>query len=151
MMKNDEYFMKKALDIAFQARTAGNEPFGAILVKDDEVVMIGENKINTLCDPTHHAEIGLIRKFCAEHNIFDLSQYSLYTSCEPCVMCSGSMVWSNLGKMVYSVSHDQLAEIAGSNIMISCKEVFDKSPQKPVVVEKVLNEEGLKVFEGYKF
>ncbi|MEI5908645.1 nucleoside deaminase [Bacillus spongiae] len=151
MKKNDEYFMKKALDMAFQARTEGNEPFGAILVKDDEVVMIGENKINTLCDPTHHAEIGLIRKFCTEHNIFDLSQYSLYTSCEPCVMCSGAMVWSNLGKMVYSVSHNQLAEIAGSNIMISCKEVFDKSPQKPVVVEKVLNEEGLKVFEGYKF
>lgn len=143
--------MKKAIEVALQARKVGNEPFGAILVKDEEIVMIGENKINTFCDPTHHAEIGLIRKFCSEQHIFDLSDYTLYTSCEPCVMCSGAMVWSNLGKVVYSVSHDQLAEIAGSNIMIPCKEVFEKSPQKPKVIERVLNEEGLKVFEGYKF
>jgi len=151
MSKNDKIFMEKAINLALQGRKEGNEPFGAILVKDEEIVMVGENKINTFCDPTHHAEIGLIRKFCSEHNVFDLSEYTLYTSCEPCVMCSGAMVWSNLGKMVYSVSHDQLAEIAGSNIMIPCKEVFEKSPQQPKVVEKILNEEGLKVFEGYKF
>jgi guanine deaminase len=151
MLKSDEYFIKKAIEIALQARKEGNEPFGAILVKDEEIVMIGENKINTFCDPTHHAEIGLIRKFCSEHNVFDLNEYTLYTSCEPCVMCSGAMVWSNLGKVVYSVSHDQLAKIAGSNIMISCKEVFEKSPNKPIVVEKVLNDEGLKVFDGYIF
>lgn len=113
-MKNkDEIFMKKAIEVALQSRNEGNEPFGAILVKGEEVVMVGENKINTFCDPTHHAEIGLIRKFCSENNVFDLSEYTLYTSCEPCVMCSGAMVWSNLGKIVYSVSHDQLAEIAG--------------------------------------
>ncbi|MBE1442259.1 nucleoside deaminase [Paenibacillus sp. OAS669] len=151
MINKDELFMKKAIEVALQARNEGNEPFGAILVKGEEIVMIGENKINTFCDPTHHAEIGLIRKFCSEHNVFDLSEYTLYTSCEPCVMCSGAMVWSNLGRMVYSVSHDQLAKIAGSNIMIACNEVFEKSPQRPELVEKVLNDEGLKVFDGYKF
>ncbi|WP_411167553.1 nucleoside deaminase [Clostridium sp. MB05] len=151
MIKNDEYFMKKAIELAMKSRNEGNEPFGAILVKDDEIVMSGENQINTLSDPTHHAEIGLIRRFCVENNIFDLKEYTLYTSCEPCVMCSGAMVWANLHKVVYSVSHDQLAQIAGSNIMISCKEVFQKSPNKPIVVENVLNEEGLKVFDEYKF
>lgn len=151
MTNKDELFMKKAIEVALQSRNEGNEPFGAILVKGEEVVMVGENKINTFCDPTHHAEIGLIRKFCSENNVFDLSEYTLYTSCEPCVMCSGAMVWSNLGKIVYSVSHDQLAEIAGSNIMIACNEVFGKSPQRPKLVEQVLNEEGLKVFDGYKF
>ncbi|WP_340401950.1 nucleoside deaminase [Paenibacillus sp. FSL H8-0079] len=150
-MNKDEQFMHKAIEIALQARKEGNEPFGAILVKNGEVVMIGENKINTFCDPTHHAEIGLIRKYCSEHHVFDLSEYTLYTSCEPCVMCSGAMVWSNLGRLVYSVSHDQLAKIAGGNIMISCEEVFDKSPQKPEVVGELLNAEGLKVFEGYQF
>jgi guanine deaminase len=151
MIKNDEYFIRKAIELAIKSRSEGNEPFGAILVKDDEIVMSGENQINTLCDPTHHAEIGLIRKFCSENNIFNLKEYTLYTSCEPCVMCSGAMVWANLKKVVYSVSHDQLAQIAGSNIMIPCKEVFEKSPNRPIVVEKALNEEGLKVFEGYKF
>ncbi|PQP81400.1 nucleoside deaminase [Paenibacillus sp. PCH8] len=150
-MNKNEVFMQKAIEIALQARKEGNEPFGAILVRNDEIVMIGENKINTFCDPTHHAEIGLIRKYCSEHQVFDLSEYTLYTSCEPCVMCSGAMVWSNLGRLVNSVSHDQLAEIAGSNIMISCEEIFEKSPQKPEVVGELLNEEGLKVFEGYRF
>lgn len=151
MPKNDEQFIDVAIKLALKARKDGNEPFGAILVKNDEIVMYGENKIHSFCDPTHHAEIGLIRAFCSENNIFDLSEYILYTSCEPCVMCTGAMVWSNLGKIVYSVSHGQLAEIAGSNIMISCSEVIEKSPNKPLLVEQVLNAEGLKVFEGYTF
>ena len=151
MIKNDEYFMEIAIKIALDARKAGNEPFGAILVKDNEIVMIGENKMNTMSDPTHHAEIGLIRDYCIENRTLDLSEYTLYTSCEPCVMCSGAIVWSKLGKLVYSVSHDQLAKIAGSNIMIPCKEVFESSPNHPVLVEKILNEEGLKVFDNYTF
>nr|WP_188592186.1 nucleoside deaminase [Paenibacillus silvae] len=151
MMDDDRIFMQKAIELAFQARAEGNEPFGAILVKGGKVVMKGENKINSFCDPTHHAEIGLIRSFCSENNIFDLSEYTLYTSCEPCVMCSGAMVWSNLGRLVYSVTHDQLAAIAGDNIMIACEEVFMKSPQKPEVAGKVLNQEGLAVFDGYRF
>ncbi|MYL32583.1 nucleoside deaminase [Pontibacillus yanchengensis] len=151
MDRHDEYFMEKAIDYALKSRREGNEPFGAILVKGEEVVKVGENKVHSHSDPTYHAEIGLIRDFCSEHNVFDLSDYTLYTSCEPCVMCSGAMVWSNLGKVVYSVSHDQLAEIAGDNIMISCKEVFEKSPLRPQVVERVLNEKGIEVFDGYTF
>ncbi|KGP73443.1 nucleoside deaminase [Pontibacillus yanchengensis] len=151
MDRHDEYFMEKAIDNALKSRRAGNEPFGAILVKGEEVVKVGENKVHSQFDPTYHAEIGLIRDFCSEHNVFDLSDYTLYTSCEPCVMCSGAMVWSNLGKVVYSVSHDQLAEIAGDNIMISCKEVFEKSPLRPQVVERVMNERGIEVFDGYTF
>ncbi|EOR20209.1 CMP/dCMP deaminase zinc-binding protein [Clostridium sartagoforme AAU1] len=151
MIKNDEYFIKKAIEISLKAREQGNEPFGAVLVKDNEVVMIGGNQINSVSDPTHHAEIGLIRKFCSENKVNDLSEYTLYSSCEPCAMCSSAMVWSKLGKLVYSVSHEQLAEIAGSNIMIPCKEVFERSPHQTIVIGELLNEEGLKVFDGYSF
>lgn len=149
--EKDKEFMKIAIDMAMDARKNGNEPFGAVLVKDDKIIMRGENKINSQTDPTHHAEIGLIRDYCVANNISDLSEYTLYSSCEPCCMCSGAMVWSKLGKLVYSVSHDQLAEIAGSNIMIGSEEVFDKSPNAPTVIAKLLMEEGLEVFEGYTF
>ena len=64
-------------------------------------------------------------------------------------MCSGAMVWSNLGTLVYSVSHDQLAEIAGSNIMISSHEVFSKSPTQIELIEKCLNQEGLEIIKSY--
>lgn len=151
MTKNNEYFIRKAIDLALKSREQGNEPFGAVLVKDNEIVMSGENQIHSIVDPTHHAEIGLIRKFCSENKIDDLSDYTLYSSCEPCAMCSSAMVWSKLGKLVYSVSHEQLAEIAGSNIMIPCEEVFERSPHQTKVEVELLNEEGLKAFEGYTF
>jgi len=68
MEKNDEYFLQKAIDLAVKAKNLGNEPFGAILVKGNQVVMEGTNQINTYTDPTHHAEIGLIRDYCRKNN-----------------------------------------------------------------------------------
>ncbi|NBI28396.1 nucleoside deaminase [Chengkuizengella marina] len=148
---DDQFYMRKAIEIALEARKNGNQPFGAILVQQNKIVMTGENKTNHFNDPTYHAEIGLISKYCSENQVSDLSQYTLYSSCEPCVMCSGAMVWSSLGKLVYSVSYEQFAKISGSNIMISCNEIFQKSPNQPKVAANILNKEGLKVFEGYKF
>lgn len=145
----DNYFMKKALELAEQAAKEGNEPFGALLVKDDKVVMTGTNQIHTESDPTFHAELGLIRKFCSSQKRSDLSEYTLYTSCEPCCMCSGAMVWSQLGRMVYSLSHEKLAEIAGFNIMIGSQEIFDSSPNKPIVESNVLIEEATPIYEKY--
>ena len=151
MKKNDEYFMRYAINLAIKSREAGNEPFGAILVKDNEIIMTGKNSIHTLSDPTRHAELSLISDYCQKFKTSTLNNLTLYSSCEPCVMCSGAMVWSQLGKLVYSVTHDQLAEIAGSNIMIGSDEVFKKSPHQPKVVTQLLNEEGLSVFDNYTF
>lgn len=145
----DIQFMAQALALATDAAKKGNEPFGAILVKDNQVVMAGENHIHTESDPTYHAELGLIRQFCSEYKIMDLSDYMLYTSCEPCCMCSGAMVWSQLGRMVYSLSHDELAEIAGFNILLGSDEIFAKSPFKPIVVKGVLKEQSIWIYTQY--
>lgn len=145
----DLIFIKKALNLAEQAAAVGNEPFGALLVKNDQVVMTGVNQIHTESDPTYHAELGLIRKFCSEQKISDLSEYTLYTSCEPCCMCSGAMVWSNLGRMVYSLSHETLADIAGFNIMIGSAEIFENSPNQPLVEKEVLVEEAVMIYKRY--
>ncbi len=150
-MKDDKYFLRFAIDLAKQAREMGDEPFGAILVKDGQIVMKGKNQISTGSDPTHHAELGLVRDFCKQNKTSDLSDYTLYTSCEPCCMCSGAMVWAKLGRMVYSVTHEQLAKIAGDNIMVGTDYVFSHSPHAPEVVGPLLNEEGLAVFDGYTF
>lgn len=147
--KLDAKFMKQALELAKNATKHGNEPFGALLVKDNKVILAGENQIHTESDPTYHAELGIIRDFCSSRKITDLSEYTLYTSCEPCCMCAGAMVWSNLGRMVFSLSHDELAEIAGFNIMIGSEEIFAKSPNRPEVVKGVLNEEAVPVYVDY--
>lgn len=148
-MEMERVFMKRALELASNAAAAGNEPFGALLVKNEEIVFETQNSIHKSSDPTAHAEMSLIREFCQTYQISDLSDYTLYTSCEPCCMCSGAMVWSKLGRLVYSASHNQLQEIAGFNIMISSEEVFEKSPFRPVTQSSILNDQGTKILADY--
>ena len=95
-MRTDEFFMKKAIELAVSAVEHGNEPFGAVLVKDNDIVYTNENQIYTATDPTFHAEAGLIRNFCKETHIVDLHEYTLYSSCEPCFMCCGAIVSQSL-------------------------------------------------------
>src|SRR5699024_7329850 len=92
MTKNNEYFIRKAIDLALKSRELWYDSFGAVLVRDNVIVMSVENQIHSIVDPTHHADIGLIRQFCSENKIDDLSDYTLYSSCEPCAMCSSAMV-----------------------------------------------------------
>ncbi|EOH8749945.1 nucleoside deaminase [Enterococcus faecalis] len=146
---NDDKFMERALVLAQSAADHGNEPFGALLVKDNKIVGTNENKIHTESDPTSHAELGLIRKFCSENNIQNLSEYTMYTSCEPCCMCSGAIVWANVGRVVYSLSHDELAKIAGFNIMISSNEIFLKSPHKPETIGGLLSSQAAEIYKNY--
>jgi tRNA(Arg) A34 adenosine deaminase TadA len=113
--------------------------------------MKNENEIHSLFDPTLHAELGILSKFCRKNKITDLRDYVLYSSCEPCAMCAGAIIWSKLGKVVYSVSNDQLSQISGITIDYSSEKIFEIARQRPVVIKKILNLEGLRVFENYKF
>lgn len=148
-MSKDENFMEIALELGKAAKEKGNEPFGAILVKNDEVVATSENQIHTQFDPTHHAELGLIRIFCHENQIMDLSEYTLYTSCEPCFMCSGSMVWSNLGRLVYSAGSRDLNEMLHEPLVNSSETVFSHSHYQPKVTGNVLHKEGINLLKQY--
>lgn len=148
-MTEDEKFMKMAIELSRKAVEHGNEPFGAVLVKDGEVVFESENQIYTAHDPTYHAEAGLIRRFCAETGITDLSEYTLYSSCEPCFMCSGALVWVKLGRLVYGASDIELCEILGDKGSECSKTVFGNSHHKPQVTAGVLKEESLKILREY--
>jgi tRNA(Arg) A34 adenosine deaminase TadA len=151
MSQENEKFMKIAIEQALKARENGNEPFGAVLVYNGEIVMKNENEIHSFFDPTSHAELGLLQKFCQKNKISDLSDYVLYSSCEPCAMCAGAVVWTKLGKVVYSVSNDQLSQISGQTIDYSSENIYVTARQRPAVVKNILNSEGLRVFENYKF
>ena len=158
--QEDEKFIRLAFDQARKAVEAGNEPFGAVLVKDGEVAAYGQNKINTESDPTYHAETGLIRDYCHQAQVTDLSEYTLYTSCEPCVMCAGCMVWSKLGRLVYSITVKQLLEVVSEGadafaheddrgIEMPCTEVFAHSRNPIEVIPGILEEEGVELYRSY--
>ena len=145
----DEVFMRKAIELSRLAVEHGNEPFGAVLVKDGEIVFSNENQIYTKHDPTYHGEAGLIREFCAQTAITDLRDYTLYTSCEPCFMCSGAMVWVKLGRLVYGASNVDLEHILGNEGCNCSSMVFENSFWKPEVSAHVLREECLPILEEY--
>ena len=148
-MEQDEEFMKEAIHLSALAVEHGNEPFGAVLVKDGKIIFTNENQIYTMTDPTFHAESGLIRRFCAETHITDLSVYTLYSSCEPCHMCSGALVWAKIGTLVYGASDKDLCRILGVKGSECSKTVFEQAGYHPVVRAGVLKEESMRVLKEY--
>ncbi len=145
----DQFFMEKAIELSVKAVEHGNEPFGAVLVKDNEIVYENENQIYTRNDPTFHAEFGLIRRFCEETGITDLSEYTLYSSCEPCFMCCGAMAWTKLGRLVYGASDIDLCEILGVKGSECSKTVFEQSGANIAVTSGVLRENAVDVLKKY--
>lgn len=145
----DEAFMQKAIELSRLAVAHGNEPFGAVLVRDGEIVFTNENQIYTRHDPTFHGEAGLIREFCARTGVTDLRDYTMYSSCEPCFMCSGAMVWVKLGRLVYGASNIELEAILGNEGCCCSQMVFDHSFWQPQVTAGVLREESLSILREY--
>ena len=148
-MTLDEQFMKEAIRLSALAVEHGNEPFGAVLVKDGKIVYTNENQIYTAGAPTFHAEAGLLRRFFAETHITDLREYTLYSSCEPCFMCSGALVWAKLGRLVFGASDMDLCALLGETGSQCTDLVFRNSPHHPNVTAGVLREESLEILRAY--
>ena len=98
--EQDKAFMREAVRLADESVKNGGGPFGAVIVKDGEIVAGSSNSVTIDNDPTAHAEVNTIRKACQKLGTFDLSDCVIYTSCEPCPMCLGAIYWAHL-KCVY--------------------------------------------------
>lgn len=87
-------------------------PFGAVIVdKDGNIISNGNNRVIMEKDPTAHAEISAIREACKKLNTYDLSEYILYTSCEPCPMCLSAIIWANIKKVYYGCTKEDAGKI----------------------------------------
>lgn len=103
-----ERFMKRAIELSAQALTMpGTEPFGAVVVKDGEIVGEGLNHSLAHFDPTSHGEVEAVRDACRKLKTVDLSGCELYTSCEPCAMCVTTMTIAGISKLYYASSMGQ--------------------------------------------
>ncbi len=100
-----EKFLQQAISMAADNVTSGQGgPYGAIIVKDNQVIAASGNKVTSTLDPTAHAEIVAIRLACTRLNDFQLQDCIIYTSCEPCPMCLGAIYWARLAKVYYACS-----------------------------------------------
>jgi tRNA(Arg) A34 adenosine deaminase TadA len=123
--------LQLAISVAWQARRHGNHPFGAVLVDEqDQVVLQAENSVTTGQDCTGHAETNLVRLACQRFSPEQLARCTLYTSTEPCAMCAGAIYWSQIGRVVYALSEVDLYAIIGpspEHLLLPCREVFARS------------------------
>ena len=149
MQTQEERFLSLAIEAARESVRRGDEPFGAVLVRDGAVVATGCNGIYTCGDRTAHAELTLVQEYCRSAGVTDLSAYTLYSSCEPCYMCSGALVWAKLGRLVYGASDADLGEILGGKGSAPSAEVFAISPASPRVTAGVCREECLALLRDY--
>jgi tRNA(adenine34) deaminase len=125
----DEVFMRLA--IAEAAR--GDFPFGAVIVREGEVVSTGRNLGKTTNDPTAHGEMVAIRRFVAVRPADELKGTTLYTSGEPCPMCMSAIVWCGIGRVVFGASIEQLAAKIGQ-IMLTSQTVANATPFETVAI-----------------
>ena len=139
--KQSESWMRHALDLAHRSVVAGNHPFGALLVLNDEVVVEAENTVNSDSDVTRHAEMNAISQACRAMSKNDLSRSILFTSTEPCAMCAGALYWSGIKTIVYGCSAEKLREIAGASLKCLSQDIFDGAVNPPEVFGPVLEEE----------
>lgn len=104
---DDAAHLEQAIQLAVESVDAGGGPFGAVVVRNGQVVATGQNRVTRDEDPTAHAEIVAIRTACRQLGTFSLEGCVLYTSCEPCPMCLAASMWSRLATVVYAADrHD---------------------------------------------
>ena len=102
-------FLERAVDLAVKSATAGGGPFGAVIVKDDQVIATGENRVTRDNDPSAHAEVTAIRRAGQALGTFALHGCVLYSSCEPCPMCASPALWARLDAVVFAADRQDAA------------------------------------------
>ena len=143
--ETDEHFMRLALEEAALA----DDPyyFGAVIVRDGEVLARGRNLWTQQQDPTAHGEMVAIRRFLAAHGLEKIKGTTLYTSGESCPMCMGAIIWCGIARVVYGASIAQLAAKVGQ-IMITDADIADKTPFADITLTGgVLAKESLALFK----
>jgi tRNA(adenine34) deaminase len=151
--EQDANHLRRAIELSERAREHGDNPYGAVLVGEDgRILAEGENTQNTERDVTGHAETNLLREACRLYDPRTLAASTLYSSAEPCAMCSGTIFWSGVGRVVYAMSSDRLYELfppseANPVLRLPCRQVLSAGTRATEVVGPVLEDEAERVFE----
>lgn len=138
-----EFHIRSTIQLAVDSVKHGNHPFGALLLSPSgEVIAKAENTVITQNNPTHHAEMNVINKAWESLSPEQIKEAILYTSCEPCPMCTGAIFWSGIRTVVYSLPAVRLGEIANDKFCQSCSDLFDRADDKTNVIGPILASEG---------
>ena len=149
-MTREEKFMQEAINLSRKG-LMNNEggPFGCVIVKNDEIVGRGNNKVTCSNDPTAHAEVVAIRDACGNLGTFQLEGCEIFTSCEPCPMCLGAIYWAR-PKMVYFANSRQDAADIGFDDSMIYEEMNADLNKRKIPIISLKSDEALQIFKEWE-
>ena len=144
-----EKFMRRAIELGRKGMDAGDGgPFGALIVKNGEIIGEGWNRVISSNDPTAHGEIMAIRDACTRISCYDLTGSELYTSGQPCPMCLSATYWARLDRVFYGFGIEDAAQ-AGFDDQLIFEELNKQPTQRRIPEIQILKTEALKVLSDY--
>lgn len=148
-MKQKEDYMREAIRLSIEKMKSGEGgPFGAVVVKNGEIIARGNNKVTSSNDPTAHAEVVAIREACKVLGTFQLDECEIYTSCEPCPMCLGAIYWARPKKVYYGNTKVDAAKI-GFDDQFIYDELDVEIENRKLPMEQFLRDEAIVAFEEW--
>ena len=142
--------MRMAIALATEnVATGRGGPFGAVVVRNGEVVAAEANSVTRTNDPTAHAEVNAIRAACAKLGTFQLDDCDVYTSCEPCPMCLAALYWSRCRAIYFGNSARDAAE-AGFDDSFLYDEVKRPVDQRRIPIHQMLHDEAIASFDAWR-
>ena len=149
MTKQDKCFMRQAIDLSIENVANGGGPFGAVIVRDGEVVATGVNRVTANNDPTAHAEVSAIRAACQKEGSFKLEGCTIYTSCEPCPMCLSAIYWAGLSRICFANTKQDAEDINFGDKFIY-EEIERPISKRTIPTETFMREEALQAFRAWE-
>lgn len=152
----DLALLRQAIALSDASRQRGRHPFAALVADRNGKVIAeaGNNSMPPEGDPTQHAELVAAAQAARLLSPEELAQCTLYTSAEPCCMCSGAVYWTGIGRVVYALSEHALLGLTGDHpenptFSLPCREVFAKGQRKVSVLGPMLEVEAAEPHRGF--
>ena len=145
----DKRFMQMAIDLSVENVANGGGPFGAVIVRDGEVVASGTNRVTANNDPTAHAEVSAIRAACTKLGNFKLEGCTIYTSCEPCPMCLSAIYWAGISRIFYGNTKDDAKAIDFDDSFIY-DQIALPYAERSIPCNNIMREEALAAFRAWE-
>lgn len=156
LSETDLGFLRESIAVAERARENGAHPFGSIVVSatGEIVASCGNNSLPPEGDPTQHAELRAVAAAFRALGPDAMAGSTLFTSAEPCAMCSGAAYWTGIDRVVYALSEHRLLELTGDHpenptFSLPCREVFARGQREIEVVGPLLEDDAARAHVGF--
>ncbi len=147
-----EKFLRRAIELSAKTSLVDNAGgvFGAVIVKDGEIVAEGANRVVAEKDPTWHGEMEAIRNACRKLGSFKLTGCTMYTSAEPCPMCAAASYWAGLERIFYGATVDDSLEYGGFDDRLIFGQLRVATQERTLPARQILRAEAVEIWKKYK-